>query len=629
MRTLNIKKTLITLLSVVAVLCMCMSAMVSVRATKMTKPNVAENLYAQGAHVDMATDGSEFYITFHSNLTDSLVSWLKATEDDVKVGALIGPAKAYNAQQTLSYDALITATFEPVCYLGNAVSDATQKVADLTVTNGVAEFTSSVRFNVNQLKIDAANGPFDADSNGAIDDTELDTMLKAIASVDLVAVPYLETTANSVATRELGTVSGARNAKYMLNDAAVNGTINRDNYSDIYNVYVGETTDDTAEYVVDVDGNVWKADENGDLVKDTTTTYSAYAGRGINGTMELANLTVGNTYGLTRVEDGSLVNAKAKYVTKVITDEEGLKAMKCAVAESKPSSRVEGYFVLANDITASGAEYGFGLDGKDFRSTAGTNGFAGTFDGRGHTISGLYAFRGGLFLHVNGGTIKNVAFVNCTMNFKQDGFFALTATNMTVEDVFVQIIPKTKEHTYNYTSGVVAWQHTDCSFTRVVVENNSLSIPSVDGTTVYQNVASFGANVDLTKATFDDCISVGRGLFMANDVRSTTSLNVVVDKNWTTNNGLTIGSANVLANLTDKLVSGGTGSYAVKDMPITTLFGSATTRPNIYFLSVSGATHYGSYDSMKADTAYDYANFIASPYWSVSATRELSWVGAN
>lgn len=1098
MRTLSVKKTVIVLLSVIAMLCMSMSAIFSVRADEVTKPDVADNMYAQGAHVDMATDGSEFYITFHNYLTSDLLSWLNETESAVKVGALIGPASLYSAEDT--YESLLADTFRNVCYLGNSASDALQKTNDLVVSGGIAEFTSSVRYNVNQLKIDAANGSFDVDKNGAIDDDELATMLSAITSVNLIAVPYVETVEVGY---ELGTVnSGARNAKFMLNDATINGTIDKSKYSEIFDMFVGETTDDTAEYVVDVDGNVWKADENGDLVKDTETEYLAYAGRGINESMELSNLTEGNTYGLVKVEDGALVNAKAKlvtkvlttyddfkvfaytadevtkitnssslasvdvekdgyyvmasdvnmgnqsiggtvnvtfgacnpqmsaisggfvgtldgrgkiisnlyssygglftllrgtvkdvaivdatinsanygglfglavngatienvfisikktnlsnaghiglafgykvdgttfnnvvvygseitpsgtgyinrfmdfsfynngasntftnyysigdgqfgyfkkdattyytlwdtiahgnetsltitgteipylkqidtyfgksgsgvtkveqfnigakkfesyanmskanlnltsfndcwdttggvpvwktlplsivvtdtndnenftlsnsitfkakykapneddytdvavskinvktndgyvtvngatvnksnklvtepvtvnadvvtsvgtvnvnivinppasvklntdheiyvqedgavvgltasdlavvgdanttlydggatltysngvlsglasgksvgteygftaitsdtiyevkylYVTKAITDEEGLKAMKCTVTDNKPSSRVEGYYVLANNIIASGTGYGYGLDGKDFRSTAGTNGFAGTFDGRGHTISNLYAFRGGLFLHVNGGTIKNVAFINCTMNFKQDGFLALTATKMTVEDVYVQIIPKAKGHTNNYISGAMVWQHTNCSFTRVVVENNSLSIPSVDGNTVYSNVASFGVNVDFTKTAFVDCISIGRGLFVSNDVSSTTSLNVIVDKNWTTNNSITIGSANVLADMTNKLVSGGTGSYAVKNMPITTLFGSATTRPNIYFLNISGATHYGDYDSMKADTTYDYTNFAKSTYWSVSATRELSW----
>ena len=86
-----------------------------------------------------------------------------------------------------------------------------------------------------------------------------------------------------------------------------------------------------------------------------------------------------------------------------------------------------GYFVLGNDIRATVSvdkehTYGAKTNGHNgYRSTNVDNmGFTGTFDGRGHTISGFMLKNGGLFGDLsNGAVIKNVAFTDIQLNGSQ------------------------------------------------------------------------------------------------------------------------------------------------------------------------------------------------------------------
>ncbi|MBP5686516.1 MAG: hypothetical protein J6W87_01880, partial [Clostridia bacterium] len=119
------------------------------------------------------------------------------------------------------------------------------------------------------------------------------------------------------------------------------------------------------------------------------------------------------------------------------TIQEGIDAAKCVH---------DGYYVLANDIDATGYERPIvGCQGgwrstNDFVGKA--LGLTGTFDGQGHVISNLTMTNlgTGLFELVNGGTIKNLALVN----LKSDGTqylaaFSYIAIDPVIENVYIHI----------------------------------------------------------------------------------------------------------------------------------------------------------------------------------------------
>lgn len=80
----------------------------------------------------------------------------------------------------------------------------------------------------------------------------------------------------------------------------------------------------------------------------------------------------------------------------------------------------DGYYILACDIDASSYTHalyssGYNVVGMNVSMLSSSNyatGLRGMFDGNGYTIDGITISTHGLFGHVNGGTVKNVAFTN-------------------------------------------------------------------------------------------------------------------------------------------------------------------------------------------------------------------------
>lgn len=74
----------------------------------------------------------------------------------------------------------------------------------------------------------------------------------------------------------------------------------------------------------------------------------------------------------------------------------------------------------ANDGTSAAVTAPTGDNAKILETSVATTAFAGTFDGQGKTISGLYMDHMAFFPNVNGATIKNVTFDNCAALPKAD-----------------------------------------------------------------------------------------------------------------------------------------------------------------------------------------------------------------
>ncbi|HIZ10144.1 MAG TPA: Ig-like domain-containing protein [Candidatus Borkfalkia avicola] len=93
-------------------------------------------------------------------------------------------------------------------------------------------------------------------------------------------------------------------------------------------------------------------------------------------------------------------------VVTVIDSEADLIALEDAIFASEGSDPVSGYYVLGADIDLSESTHVFG-------GTVKGGNFAGTFDGRGHSIIGMTTGDRGLFNTIaEGGVIENVAFID-------------------------------------------------------------------------------------------------------------------------------------------------------------------------------------------------------------------------
>lgn len=111
----------------------------------------------------------------------------------------------------------------------------------------------------------------------------------------------------------------------------------------------------------------------------------------------------------------------AVVATMIIDDFTDLKAFKESVNANASQGGTDGYYILNDDIQAqdgyefTGGSYSITMDPDDVwignpdLDTIQTNGgFRGTFDGRGHTLSGFEFGIGGIFGDLNGATVKDL-----------------------------------------------------------------------------------------------------------------------------------------------------------------------------------------------------------------------------
>ena len=119
-----------------------------------------------------------------------------------------------------------------------------------------------------------------------------------------------------------------------------------------------------------------------------------------------------------------------------------------------PTLKIEGYYVLANDIDVGGLSYDhpgqkmgnvLRAGHAELKYPSGSYstdvGFQGTFDGRGHTMENFTSWQGGMFGYINGGTLKNIAFVNACNYWQQanKNLFADLAKDAYFENIYVQM----------------------------------------------------------------------------------------------------------------------------------------------------------------------------------------------
>ncbi|MDY6023281.1 MAG: hypothetical protein SPJ19_00540 [Candidatus Borkfalkiaceae bacterium] len=155
----------------------------------------------------------------------------------------------------------------------------------------------------------------------------------------------------------------------------------------------------------------------------------------------IEGLTDGKDYSLTfyNADTNKAYKRTFKAVTKILTKPADLEVFKTTAEDSE----FNGYYVLGNDIDASGYTHTSAIANI---SSASANlpdtklrGLTGTFDGLGHTISGLNLNKCSLFGTIYEGTVKNVAFTNVTMTGANTAAIAWYTYKGAIENVFVSI----------------------------------------------------------------------------------------------------------------------------------------------------------------------------------------------
>lgn len=219
--------------------------------------------------------------------------------------------------------------------------------------------------------------------------------------------------------------------------------------------------DKTQEVSIDVDSSLASASLDASAIfgKDTTIekvtdsadeTVNLYE----NGGFVMDKLTVGERVMTVQNPDYGY-KITVVVATKILRTEDDLKNMQTLGGMQEIKQTVagieltfypySGYFILGNDIRATVSvdkehTYGAKTNGHNgYRSTNVDNmGFTGTFDGRGHTISGFMLKNGGLFGDLsNGAVIKNVAFTNIQLNGSQAATVAHSIRKAKLINVFV------------------------------------------------------------------------------------------------------------------------------------------------------------------------------------------------
>jgi hypothetical protein len=148
------------------------------------------------------------------------------------------------------------------------------------------------------------------------------------------------------------------------------------------------------------------------------------------------------------VEKSAYVGLQA--YTKVIDEATDLEIFHDTAADyKKDTNPQDGYYILSKNIDASKYEHaiyssGYNVTGMNVEQVSKNNyatGLRGAFDGNGYTISGITLSSHGLFGHVNGGVVKNVAFKNVKFGSWNSYCCVLASyiADARIENVYVQI----------------------------------------------------------------------------------------------------------------------------------------------------------------------------------------------
>ena len=134
------------------------------------------------------------------------------------------------------------------------------------------------------------------------------------------------------------------------------------------------------------------------------------------------------------------------------------------------------YFILANDFDAAST---YGADGMQWANAG--RGFAGTLDGRYHTITGGEMYGGGLFGSIESGTVKNIKFADVKAVGANRVLIAGTLFNATLENIEIYITDR-KVCESGYFFGILASHPVNnVTLTNVKIDAAGSTFPWIGG----------------------------------------------------------------------------------------------------------------------------------------------------
>lgn len=169
-------------------------------------------------------------------------------------------------------------------------------------------------------------------------------------------------------------------------------------------------------------------------------------------------------------------------VTKSITNFTDL--VNCVTYKEERGTTAEGedkynagkYFILANDFDADPT---YGASGIQWANAG--RGFAGTLDGRNHTITGGEMYGGGLFGSIESGTVKNIKFADVKAVGANRVLIAGTLFNATLENVEIYITDR-KVCESGYFFGILASHPVNnVTLTNVKIDAAGSTFPWIGG----------------------------------------------------------------------------------------------------------------------------------------------------
>ena len=174
------------------------------------------------------------------------------------------------------------------------------------------------------------------------------------------------------------------------------------------------------------------------------------------------------------VKDSSKIkiNVPVTFVTKMIGTVEDLRDITQNPTDSTTKS-VFGYYKLSENLDCSAAPDWAGFSNSNpngFSWANANNGFRGTLDGNGKTITGFAHNQGLFFVLGNGAVIKNVNFVSTRWSGSNDRLFGIASYGAKYENV--TIIMKSSDNKGNIPAGHLLFAEgcNDNTFTNVTVK---------------------------------------------------------------------------------------------------------------------------------------------------------------
>ena len=168
------------------------------------------------------------------------------------------------------------------------------------------------------------------------------------------------------------------------------------------------------------------------------------------------------------------ITAPITIVTESISTIERLKEV-VGYTDSMTGKICEGkYYILADDITHS-------TNYSGMKNNAASGGFAGTLDGRGHSLIGGNFFGGGLFGSIADGTVKNLKFSGVNPVGANRTLLASTIYNATLENIEIKTYKAEISDPGSYFGVIASHRITNIKMKNVTIDMTGSTIPWIFG----------------------------------------------------------------------------------------------------------------------------------------------------